>query len=102
MKGLIVTVLLLGCAHAAPPWPKPSPSDTDGGESLAPHESKIVASADKETKADAKSEPKSDAPAKSPGDAKPATAQPAENAPAAAASVPEEEGEETIIIDIDD
>jgi hypothetical protein len=103
VKPLVVTAVLWGCAHAAPPWPKPSAKETDGGESLSPHVSKWVAVVDKEIKPTAKPDPKPDASTNAPADGKPAISPPVvrepEPAPPPAA---DEEGEETIVIEIDD
>lgn len=104
MRQCIVMVALLGCAHAAPPWPKPTVSETDGGESLAPREAKSVVVAAKETKPEVKPEVAKPAP----NEAKPATAVPAPAAEAAPAPppsvppIPDDEGEETIVIDVED
>lgn len=98
-KQWIAAVALLGCAHAAPPWPKPSVSETDGGESLAPREAKSVVVAAKETKPEVK--PAENRPST---DTKPATpAPPVESVvpPAPAASVEDPE-EETIVIEVED
>jgi len=102
MGRFLLAVVLASCTHAAttsPAWPKASEPEKDGGESLAPHESKQISvavekSAD-ETKPEAKAE------------VKPAAAAPAEAGatPAAAtATQPTEESimSEEIIIDVDD
>jgi len=48
MRSLFASVVVLavsvGCSHAGgPAWPKQHARDTDGGESLAPHEARAVA-----------------------------------------------------------
>jgi hypothetical protein len=69
LRRLVVAVgLLVGCSHpvsTGPAWPKASTQDKDGGESLAPHESKQMAVAlEKEDAAPAPAaKPKPDAPA---------------------------------------
>lgn len=103
MRQCILMVALLGCAHAAPPWPKPSLSETDGGESLAPRVAKSVVVAKKEPTPDAKP----DADSRPSVDTKPAPAPPgASSPPAAPAPVPtptvEEPDEETIVIEVED
>src|SRR4051794_22581549 len=75
MRGLFVVVVcaLSGCAAAAakgPTWPKAAASDKDGGQSLAPQESRQVAVVVEKSE-----------------DPKPAAA--AEAKPAAAAAAPE-------------
>jgi hypothetical protein len=40
---VVLLVVLLGCAHSHDPaWPKPSATDKDGGESIAPREARAV------------------------------------------------------------
>jgi len=103
VKAFIVAALLLGCAHAAPQWPKSSAKETDGGESLAPHESKWAAATDSESKSGAKSEVAPTMATTSATDSKPALSPTGTSEPASApAAAPEPEGEETIVIEIDD
>lgn len=107
MKQCVLMVALLGCAHAAPPWPKPSVSDVDGGESLAPREPKFVAAADKETKSDDKADKPSDDQKASPADDK-KTTPPATEPDAESTSEPQAEtssdepDEETIVIEVEE
>ena len=100
MRFALLAVLLGACAgssHEAA-WPKGHTSETDGGESLAPHEAKVVVAA---TKAD------DDKPAAVAVTATPAvtTAEPASPGAAAvkpAAATEEVIQSEEIIIEIDD
>jgi hypothetical protein len=101
---LVVAVgLLVGCTHpvsTGPAWPKASKQDKDGGESLAPHESKQMAVAlEKEDDAPAAvAKPKPDAPAIVPtGDAPVPTA-----AVVPGPAVEDVITTEDIIIEIDD
>ena len=62
MRCLLAVVVLAACAHApasGPAWPKPATSSSDGGESLAPHESRQVVTAVEKSEP----EPKPTAPA---------------------------------------
>jgi hypothetical protein len=59
MRWLLVVVTLAGCGSAqtsGPAWPKPAVTDADkdGGESLAPHESRQVATALEKSEDEAK------------------------------------------------
>jgi hypothetical protein len=103
MGRFLVAVILAGCTHAAttsPAWPKQSTPDKDGGESLAPHESKqlnvAVEKSDEETKPEPKVEAK---PA-----VVPAAAETGGTVTAPAVTQPTEETitTEDIIIEIDD
>lgn len=102
MGRFLLAVVLASCTHAAttsPAWPKASEPEKDGGESLAPHESRQISVAVEKSAEEAKPDAKAEA--------KPAAA-PAEAgaAPAAAATTtqPTEETimSEEIIIDVDD
>ncbi|MDB4956077.1 MAG: hypothetical protein JWO36_3646 [Myxococcales bacterium] len=103
MRWFFVVITLGACApHAAsgPAWPKAAASDKDGGESLAPQESRQVAVAvekSEEAKPVAATE------------AKPAAAAPASEAPAGGAGpvaptapIDETIMTEDVIIEIDD
>lgn len=102
MGRLVLVLALVGCTHAAstsPAWPKSAARDKDGGESLAPHESKAISVAveksEVETKPETKPEVKPVVPVTE-GGAAPATA------PAVTAPTDETITTEDIIIEIDD
>ncbi|MGE5182597.1 MAG: hypothetical protein ACM31C_11065 [Acidobacteriota bacterium] len=105
MGRLVLALVLAGCAsHAAsgPAWPKPSPTDTDGGESIAPH---VVRSAE----ATVDKSDDDDKPAPAPAAAPAAKDAPAtKDAPAATPGAPappaveEPTTVEDIVIEIDD
>jgi hypothetical protein len=105
MRRLLFVVAIAGCApHAAPSglaWPKPSTTASDGGESIAPRESRPVAAAIEKSDEDVK-------PAATPVAEKPAIAAPAKEgggAPAIAApagAVEEVITTDDIVIEIDD
>ena len=105
MRRLLLVAALGACSHPlakGPSWPKDRSSDSDGGESLAPHESRQV------TVAVEKSEDADEKPAAKPvvaPVAAPVTeggAAPAAAAPAGGAAVEETFTAEDIVIDIDD
>ena len=103
MGRLVLAVILASCTHAAtsgPAWPKQAHSDKDGGESLAPHESKQLNVAIEKSDDDVKPEPAK-------VEAKPVAAPAADaGAPATAPSVTQPTEEtittEDIVIEIDD
>ena len=76
MRVALVLVVLAGCAghgDREPAWPKRADAETDGGESLAPRTTSVIAATetDDDVKPDVKAVDK-------PADAKPAEAKPAE------------------------
>ena len=85
VTGLVTFGLALGLAAcggsraSGPAWPKPSPSETDGGESLAPSQASSVAAIEKADDA---------TPTAAAADA-PAAATPAATTPAAAGARPD-------------
>jgi hypothetical protein len=97
-----VVIALLGCSHAAPTgpaWPKPHAAETDGGESLAPHEAARAISAAVE---DERPERAADKPAETPATAAPA-GEPADKPAAGSVTVTEEPiTAEDIVIEVDD
>jgi hypothetical protein len=102
MGRMFLVLALVGCTHAAstsPAWPKSAARDKDGGESLAPHESKAISVAveksDVETKPDAKPETKAVVPVTEGGVAPTV-------APMVTAPTDETITTEDIIIEIDD
>lgn len=103
LVGVLVGVLA-GCGGAperAPAWPKPSPSETDGGESLAPRQPSSVAAIEEAGDATPAA---AAAPATAAG-ATPAAAPAKADKPAAEAPSPREPDvltTEDIIIEIDD
>ena len=57
MGRFVILLALVGCTHSAassPAWPKASAREKDGGESLAPHESKAIAVAAEKPATEAK------------------------------------------------
>src|SRR5450432_981894 len=59
MGRLVLALGLMSCMHGAstsPAWPKAAAQDKDGGESLAPHESKSIVVASDKAGADVKPE----------------------------------------------
>jgi hypothetical protein len=89
-----------GSRERGPAWPKPSPSETDGGESLAPRQASSVAAIE-----ESDDEAPSDATPSAPAPTAPAAAttapavKPAETPPP---SEPDPLTTEEIIIEIDD
>src|SRR5262245_60844959 len=103
MGRLFLAVILAGCTHAAttsPAWPKQHEAEKDGGESLAPPESKQRSVAVEKSDDDAKPEPKVEAKP----DVKPAASEAATGLTSPAVTQPTEETitTEDIIIEIDD
>ncbi len=106
MRRLLFVVAISGCAphtsSSSPAWPKPSVSEDDGGESIAPRASRPVAVAIEQSEDEPKPTP---APAPTPVPAAATPAKDAVVAPAVTAPtgvVEEPITTEDIVIEIDD
>src|ERR1700733_8424673 len=100
MRRFLVVVVLAACApHSAsgPAWPKAATTETDGGESLEPHESHQVAEAIEKSDAAAKPTAAAAAPTVAPTDVVAPVVAPSVSQP-----IEDTITTEDIIIEIDD
>jgi hypothetical protein len=94
-----------GSRERGPAWPAPSPSETDGGESLAPRQAGSIAAIEKAEDARPAADDDDDDDAEAPADAAAPAAAPAassESTEATPASEPEVLTTEELIIEIED
>lgn len=101
LRAAFAILLVAACGagrSSGPAWPKPQPSETDGGESLAPHQASSVAAVEA-----ADSDPKASEPAAAAEKKPEKTEKPAEKpAEPAAPKEPEVIMTEEIVIEIED